>query len=185
MEPTNVQPADPAFGGAPVPVVENAPHDGAVPAQGAEAAPVVEGSVVAEGNTASSAEAAPMAASTVEVSEARHGREYPSLYDTKATTVLAIVLGVAIVGGIQYMVNRIFTAARDEHRALTHFVVSMVALIIGAFICDLLISGPDTSLLSANEKSTILGFTKDTALMIFAYYFGTKSAPTPPSTPPE
>ena len=185
MEPTNVQPADPVLGGAaPVPVVENAPHDGAVPAQGAEAAPVVEGAVVAEGNTAPSAEAAPMAASTVEVSEAR-GREYPSLYDTKATTVLAILLGVAIVGGIQYMVNRIFTVARDEHRALTHFVVSMVALIIGAFICDLLISGPDTSLLSANEKSTILGFTKDTALMIFAYYFGTKSAPTPPSTSTE
>jgi hypothetical protein len=124
-------------------------------------------------------------ASTVEVSEALHGREYPSLYDTKATTVLAIVLGVGIVGGIQFMVNRIFMAARDEHRALTHFVVSMVALIIGAFICDLLISGPDTSLLSANEKSTILAFTKDTALMIFAYYFGTKSASTPSSAPSE
>jgi hypothetical protein len=187
MEPTNVQPADPAFGGAPAPLVENAPHDVAVPAAGAEAAPVVEGAVAAEGNAAPSAEAVPVApvAETVEVSEARHGREYPSLYDTKATTVLAIVLGVAIVGGIQFMVNRIFTSAKDDHRALTHFVVSMVALIIGAFICDLLISGPDTSLLSTNEKSTILAFTKDTALMIFAYYFGTKSASTPPSAPSE
>jgi hypothetical protein len=147
---------------------------------------VVEGAVVAPSDAAASVEAAPVAAGTATVAvEARHGREYPSLYDTKATTVLAIVLGVGIVGGIQFMVNRIFTSARDEHRALTHFVVSMVALIIGAFICDLLISGPDTSLLSSNEKSTILTFTKDTALMIFAYYFGTKSASTPPSAPSE
>ena len=154
-------------------------------AEGAEAVPVVAGEVAPAGDAAPSAEAAPVAASTVEVSEARHGREYPSLYDTKATTVLAIVLGVAIVGGIQFMVNRIFTSAKDDHRALTHFVVSMVALIIGAFICDLLISGPDTSLLSTNEKSTILAFTKDTALMIFAYYFGTKSASTPSSASSE
>ena len=182
MEPTNVPtPHSPEAAPADVPALHAAPD-----APGAEAAPVVEGAVVAPSDAAASVEAAPVAAGTATVAvEARHGREYPSLYDTKATTVLAIVLGVGIVGGIQFMVNRIFTSARDEHRALTHFVVSMVALIIGAFICDLLISGPDTSLLSSNEKSTILTFTKDTALMIFAYYFGTKSASTPPSAPSE
>jgi len=186
MEPTNVPLAPSAPEVAPeVAPADVPPTEPALPTQGAEAAPVVTGDVAPAGDAAASAEEAPVAAATVEVSEARHGREYPSLYDTKATTVLAIVLGVAIVGGIQFMVNRIFTSAKDDHRALTHFVVSMVALIIGAFICDLLISGPDTSLLSTNEKSTILAFTKDTALMIFAYYFGTKSASTPPSAPSE
>jgi len=176
---------------APVPAAPDAANPAgaleapALAAEGAEAVPVVEGAVAPAGDIEASAEEASVAASTVEVSEARHGREYPSLYDTKATTVLAIVLGVAIVGGIQFMVNRIFTSAKDDHRALTHFVVSMVALIIGAFICDLLISGPDTSLLSSHEKGTILAFTKDTALMIFAYYFGTKSAPTPTSSSSE
>jgi len=185
MEPTLEPVAAPV---APVPDAANAPGAVEAPApvaEGAEAVPVVEGDVAPAGDATPSAETAPVAAATLEVSEARHGREYPSLYDTKATTVLAIVLGVGIVGGIQFMVNRIFTSAKDDHRALTHFVVSMVALIIGAFICDLLISGPDTSLLSAHEKGTILAFTKDTALMIFAYYFGTKSAPTPPSSSSE
>jgi hypothetical protein len=187
MEPNPLVPVEAHPDALAVPEAAHAPEavapgpPAALVEAGAEALPVVEGEVAPAGDAAPSAETAPVAASTVEVSEARHGREYPSLYDTKATTVLAIVLGVAIVGGIQFMVNRIFTSAKDDHRALTHFVVSMVALIIGAFICDLLISGPDTSLLSSHEKGTILAFTKDTALMIFAYYFGTKSAPTPPS----
>jgi len=104
------------------------------------------------------------------------GGNYPSLYDTKATTVVAIVLGVLIVGAIQYHVNRIFSTAKSEHRALTHFVVSMVALVVGAYLCDLIVSGPDTSLLMPSEKETILSFTKDTCLMVFSYYFGTKAA---------
>jgi hypothetical protein len=46
---------------------------------------------------------------------------------------------------------------------------------MGAYIADLLIAGPDTSLLTDEEHTLILGFVKDIALMIFAYYFGTKS----------
>jgi len=56
---------------------------------------------------------------------------------------------------------------------------------MGAYIADLLIAGPDTSLLSPEEHLTILGFVKDVCLMVFAYFFGTKSvapsSPTPPS----
>jgi hypothetical protein len=104
---------------------------------------------------------------------------YPSLYDTKSTTVLAILLGIAIVGGIQYMVQKIFLSNKNEHKALTQFVTSMVALVIGAYIADLLIAGPDTSLLSDDEHTIILGFIKDICLMVFAFYFGTKTAPAP------
>jgi len=50
-----------------------------------------------------------------------------------------------------------------------------VALVIGAYIADLLIAGPDTSLLSDEEHTIILHFIKDTCLMVFAYFFGTKS----------
>ena len=105
-------------------------------------------------------------------------RTYPSLYDSTATTVLAIVLGISIIGGIQFVVNRMFANAKDEYAALTQFVVSMVALVVGAYLVDLVISGPDTSLLSASEKATILDFVKANVALVFGYYFGSRTRST-------
>ncbi len=102
-------------------------------------------------------------------------RAYPSLYDSTPTTIIAIVFGIAIVGGIQLLVKRLWATATSEHVYLTRFVTTLVALIVGCYIADLLIAGPDTSLLSDNEKTLILTFVKDTALMIFSYYFGLKA----------
>ena len=111
-------------------------------------------------------------------------RTYPSLYDSTATTIVAIFLGVGIIAGIQFTVNRIFRGAKDEYAALTHFVVSMVALVVGAYMVDTLIAGPGTSLLSDDERMLVLHFIKDTCLMVFAYYFGLK-AQVPPPEPPD
>ena len=94
------------------------------------------------------------------------GREYPSLYDDKGTTLAAITLGFFIVGSIQFGISR---------KYLTRFVTSLVALIVGCYIADLLIAGPDTSLLSDEEHTIILHFIKDTCLMVFAYFFGLKA----------
>ena len=105
-------------------------------------------------------------------------RDYPSLYDTKATTIVAVLLGVLIIGGIQAAVHRIYQNTKNEQKALTQFVTMMVALVIGAYMADLLIAGPDTSLLEDEEHTIILGFVKDICLMVFGYYFGTKTAPT-------
>lgn len=117
------------------------------------------------------------------VAEETHApRMYPSLYDTKGTTVVAILLGVLIVGSIQVVVARMYASAKNEQEYLTRFVTGLVALVMGAYIADLLIAGPDTSLLSSEEHLTILGFVKDVCLMVFAYFFGTKSA-SPPSPP--
>lgn len=111
---------------------------------------------------------------------AARGGMYPSLYDTKATTIVAVILGFGFIVGVQYLIERIFREAKDIHTALTRFVVSMVALLVAAYLCDLIISGPDTSLLSSSEKASILDFVKATALMIFSYFFGVKSAGSPP-----
>jgi|GEM_PF-1116370 len=113
---------------------------------------------------------------SVPVDLAPSDRKYPSLYDSTDTTIVAVVLGITIVGGIQVFVQRLFVKARTEHELLTRFVVSLVALVVGAYITDLLIAGPDTSLLSDDEHTIILGFIKDICLMVFAFYFGTKSA---------
>ena len=102
-------------------------------------------------------------------------RAYPSLYDSTLTTIVAIMFGIFIVGSIQLLVKRLWSTASSEHVYLTRFVTTLVALIVGCYIADLLIAGPDTSLLSDGEKTLILTFVKDTALMIFSYYFGLKA----------
>lgn len=102
-------------------------------------------------------------------------RAYPSLYDSRSTTVVAVFLGLVIVGGIQYLVHRIHRESRTQHGALTRFVTMMVALVLGAYMADLLIAGPQTSLLDDEEHRTILGFVKDICLMVFSYYFGTRA----------
>jgi len=107
-------------------------------------------------------------------------RVYPSLYDSTWTTFAAIVFGVVIVGAVQVLVVRMYSTAKSEHDYLTRFVTSLVAMIVGCYIADLLIAGPSTQLLSPDEKTLILTFVKDTALMIFSYYFGLK-AQTPSS----
>jgi len=109
-------------------------------------------------------------------------RMYPSLYDTTGGTLLAISLAAAIIGGVLWTVARIYQRSRDEHAALTQFVTTMVALVVGAYIADLLVAGPDTSLLTSGEHASILSFVKDTCLMVFSYYFGTRAVP-PPQAP--
>lgn len=100
---------------------------------------------------------------------------FVSLYDTAPTAILAVVLGVGIVAGVLYVATASFRE-RTEHRALTRFVVSMVAIMVGVYVSDMLIAGPTAELLGESERNAILSFVKDTALMIFAFYFGTKSA---------
>lgn len=111
------------------------------------------------------------------------GRDYPSLYDTVPTTFSAIVIGLIIILGVQFIVYRIFAKPISEHKTLTQFVAFMVALILGIYTADMLIAGPDTELLSTQERVQILNFIMDTCLMVFAYYFGTK-AEVPKEPPP-
>ena len=102
-------------------------------------------------------------------------KHYPSLYDTLPTAVGAIIIGMSIIGGIQWIVRKIFVREKAEHKALTQFVTAMFALIVGVWIADKLISGPSTNLLHPNESKELLTFIKDITLMVFSYYFGTKA----------
>ena len=138
-----------------------------------EAAPVADQLEVAPSDVAVPSPAAPSESQII--TEPTYGREYPSLYDTKGTTVVAIILGISIVAAIQAGIVRMYSTAKSEQVYLTRFVTSLVGLVMGAYIADLLIAGPDTSLLTDDEHTLILSFVKDIALMIFAYYFGTKS----------
>lgn len=127
-------------------------------------APVEEIKAVQEATTA-----------VVEVSVPAGEKVYPSLYDTLPTTVAAIAIGVGIIGGIQWTVRKIFASEKADHRALTQFVTSMFALIVGVWIADKLIAGPTAELIDPGESAQLLTFIKDITLMVFSYYFGTKA----------
>jgi len=103
------------------------------------------------------------------------GASYLSLYGSPAGTMIAIVAGFSIVVAIQYLVSRVFGASKSIIEALTYFATSMVAVLVAVYVCDLLIAGPDVMLLRDGERAEIVGFIKDTCLMVFAYFFGTKS----------
>jgi hypothetical protein len=157
-----------------VPVEHNPLVEGAPPIASAEATAAAQaGAQAPEENPAVPA---PAEAVTSQINETPdHGREYPSLYDSKGTTVVAILLGISIVVAIQYGIVRMYTTAKNEQVYLTRFVTALVGLVMGVYVCDMLIAGPDTELLGEQERITILAFIKDTCLMVFAYYFGTKA----------
>jgi hypothetical protein len=100
---------------------------------------------------------------------------FSSLYDTQAGTITAIAFGLAVVVVVQLLVARIFSHAKSMIEALTFFATAMVAFLVAVYLCDLLIAGPDVLLLRAGERAAIVGFVKDTCLMVFAYFFGTRS----------
>jgi hypothetical protein len=148
-------------------------------------APVIEDAPSAEANVTAGA-SAPQEMAAVAVQAQPTEKLYPSLYDTLPTTVAAIAIGVGIIGGIQWTVRRIFAREKADHKALTQFVTSMFALIVGVWIADKLIAGPSTELLLPGESSQLLTFIKDITLMVFSYYFGTKAnVPTEDSAPAE
>ena len=101
--------------------------------------------------------------------------EFSSLYDTQGGTIAAIAFGLGVVVVVQLLVARIFSRAKSMIEALTFFATAMVAFLVAVYLCDLLIAGPDVLLLRAGERAAIVGFVKDTCLMVFAYFFGTRS----------
>jgi phosphotransferase system glucose/maltose/N-acetylglucosamine-specific IIC component len=193
MEPVHNEvvptPAVPAAGEAALSgEVVNAPSGAEAPA--AEAHQNVDAGAVGQASPAEAAVGGEHETATASRTVLTHDGErvYPSLYDSTWTTFAAIVFGVIIVGSVQALVVKMYSSAKSEHDYLTRFVTSLVAMIVGCYIADLLIAGPSTQLLSPSEKSTILSFVKDTALMIFSYYFGLKAqtpAPDPTTTDTE
>lgn len=112
---------------------------------------------------------------------------FSSLYKTESGTYAAIFTGLVMVVLVQIAVARIFGRAKTMVEALTYFATSTVAVLVAVFLCDLLIAGPDVLLLREGERADIVGFVKDTCLMVFAYFFGTKSVnprPTDANLPP-
>jgi branched-subunit amino acid ABC-type transport system permease component len=99
--------------------------------------------------------------------------------NNKVPVWAVLIIGVttsALIGVVvQLLVARIFSGAKTMVEALTFFATAMVSVLVAVYLCDLLIAGPDVLLLRAGERAAIVGFVKDTCLMVFAYFFGTRS----------
>ena len=111
--------------------------------------------------------------------EAPPAGPFSSLYQSFGGTMTAVALGMLIIIGIQFVVGRIFNAKRTMSDSLTTFATAMVAVLVGIYVCDLLIAGPDVMLLREAERTTIVTFIKDISLMCFSYYFGSKTSKEP------
>ena len=103
---------------------------------------------------------------------------FSSLYRSESGTYAAIAVGIFMVTMVQLGIVRIFERTRSMIEALTFFATSMVGFLVAVFLCDLLIAGADVMLLQEGERADIVSFIRDTCLMVFAYFFGTKSAAT-------
>ena len=126
---------------------------------------------------------APEAPEVVAATEAPPAGPFSSLYESFGGTMTAVALGILIIIGIQLVVGRIFNAKRTMSDSLTTFATAMVAVLVGIYVCDLLIAGPQVMLLREAERTTIVTFIKDISLMCFSYYFGSKTKePKEPAT---
>lgn len=103
------------------------------------------------------------------------GRIYPSLYDNTDTTFGAVALGLLVVFSLQALIVYMYRISKADHAYLTWFATGLVAWVVGIYVADMLIAGPDTELLSKQERIGILDFVKSTCLMVFSYYFGLKA----------
>lgn len=110
-----------------------------------------------------------------DATEAPPAGPFSSLYESFGGTMTAVALGILIIIGIQFVVGRIFNGKRTMSDSLTTFATSMVAVLVGIYVCDLLIAGPEVMLLRESERTTIVTFIKDISLMCFSYYFGSKT----------
>jgi len=107
---------------------------------------------------------------------------FHSLYQSFGGTLTAVSLGVLIIVSIQFVVGRIFNSSRTMSDSLTTFATAMVAILVGIYVCDLLIAGPEVMLLREAKRTTIVTFIKDISLMCFSYYFGSKTTNKEPVT---
>ena len=121
---------------------------------------------------------APEAPEVVAATEAPPAGPFNTLYQSFGGTLTAVALGLLIIVGIQLVVGRIFNAKRTMSDSLTTFATAMVAVLVGIYVCDLLIAGPQVMLLREAERTTIVTFIKDISLMCFSYYFGSKTKET-------
>jgi len=85
--------------------------------------------------------------------------------------ILGILLGLAVIGGSVYYVNKMF--ADNTQEILVRFILLIFTSLVALFIVDKVIAW-QVKLLSDDQNGQLFDLIKTLVLMIFSYYFGTK-----------
>jgi uncharacterized membrane protein YbjE (DUF340 family) len=86
--------------------------------------------------------------------------------------VSAILLGLTIILGSVYFVNKLFV--NDTKDVLVRFVIMVFTALVALFIVDKVIAFR-IKLLPDEQNNQLFDLIKTLVLMIFSYYFGTKT----------
>ena len=93
---------------------------------------------------------------------------YPNLW----VMVSGIILGLTIILGSVYFVNKLFV--NDTKDVLVRFVIMVFTALVALFIVDKVIAFR-IKLLPDEQNNQLFDLIKTLVLMIFSYYFGTKT----------
>ena len=85
--------------------------------------------------------------------------------------VCGILLGLFVIGGAVYYVNKMFATHTQE--ILVRFILLVFTSLVALFIVDKVIAW-QVKLLSDEQNGQLFDLIKTLVLMIFSYYFGTK-----------
>jgi uncharacterized membrane protein YbjE (DUF340 family) len=93
---------------------------------------------------------------------------YPNLW----VMIFGILLGLTIILGSVYFVNKLFI--NDTKDVLVRFVIMVFTALVSLFIVDKVIAYK-IKLLPEEQNNQLFDLIKTLVLMIFSYYFGTKT----------
>ena len=88
------------------------------------------------------------------------------------TMIIGIILALSLIAGSVYFVNKIFV--RETKDVLVRFVILVFTSLVALFIVDKVIAWK-VKLLPDEMNSQLFDLIKTLVLMIFSYYFGTKT----------
>lgn len=88
------------------------------------------------------------------------------------TMIIGILLGLSLIVASVYYVNKIFVTETKD--VLVRFVILVFTALVALFIVDKVIAWK-VKLLPDDMNSQLFDLIKTLVLMIFSYYFGTKT----------
>lgn len=88
------------------------------------------------------------------------------------TMIFGILLGLSLIAASVYFVNKIFV--RETKDVLVRFVILVFTSLVALFIVDKVVAFK-IKLLPDEQNNQLFDLIKTLVLMIFSYYFGTKT----------
>jgi hypothetical protein len=89
-----------------------------------------------------------------------------------AIMISAVIMSLLLIIGAIYFVNKMF--ANDTQEILVRFILLVFTALVGVYVVDKIIAFK-IALLSEEQDSQLFDLIKTLILMIFSYYFGSKT----------